>query len=199
MYFSTTAGVKSCPFTVWSQSHSPPLHFDNLHSRNSELTVFPSSGRFFGFCQAQNFRFVEIFWMQKGQCGVPAGLQCSLCVTPLCSYLSTFNPQFPKWKRKWNHWCHWSNNLQVEWNIDALRYRSIQYQAMKIRKKTLSIFLTSASTKWFLHSHTPECRMETPHLLWWSASKFSKVELRVKREAYLLTWFCNFAHVWPHP
>lgn len=66
-------------------------------------------------------------------------------------YLSTFNPQFPKWKRKWNHWNHWSKNPQVGWNIDALRYRSIQYQAKKIRKKQF-IFLTSASTKWFLHS-----------------------------------------------
>lgn len=181
MYFSTTAGVKSCPFTVWSQSHTPSLHFDNVHFRNSELTVFPSSGHFFGFYQAQYFGFAEIF-----------------CAVLVCRNLSKFNPRFPKWKRKWNHWCHWSTNPQVEWNIDALSYRSIQYQAKKIGKKQF-IFLTSASTKWFLHSRTPECRMETPHLLWWSASKFSKVELRVEREAYLLTWFCNFAHVWPHP
>lgn len=139
---------------VWNHvlsrlGHSHILHLFTLTTSTSGIRsrlCFLHRDIYFGFCQPQHFGFAGTFWMKKGQCGVPAGLQCSVCVTPVRRYLSTFNPQFPKWKRKWNHWCHWSKNPQVEWNIDALSHRSIQYQAQKIRKRQF-LFLNFSEHK----------------------------------------------------
>lgn len=81
-------------------------------------------GTFFSISTRQkSFALRKYFGCRMENVVCLQGCSAVFVLLPLCRYLSTFNPQFPKWKRKWNRWCHWSKN-QVEWNIDALRYRS---------------------------------------------------------------------------